>query len=116
MELTGEELRQMLVACSNNDGYGSPFVSGVQCNYVRDKKDSLLIKDLKLTKPDGSKFDLKRTYKVVTNSYVASIADSPRRDQGRSINRKTADLIIAYLERQPSVNYQGIRRIKVTKK
>ena len=69
------------------------------------------MKDVKLTKPDGSKFDMKRKYQLVTNSYVASIADSPRKDQGHSINRLTADLIINYLERQPSVSYQGVSRV-----
>ncbi|MGX8696221.1 MAG: hypothetical protein ACSW8D_07550, partial [Prevotella sp.] len=57
------------------------------------------------------KFDLKRKYWVVTNSYVASIVDSPRQDQGQSINRHTADLMIGYLEKQPSINYSGVRRV-----
>ncbi len=116
MELTGEELRQMLIASGGNDGYGFPYVSGVQCHITLSKKDSLTLKDFKLTNPDGSKFDLKRKYKVVTNSYVASIADSPRQDQGRNINRKTADLVIAYLERQSAINYQGRRCLFVTYK
>ena len=111
MEVTGEELRQMLVACGNNDGHGFPYVGGFQCDVVYDKKDSYKVKDVKLTKPDGSKFDMKRKYQLVTNSYVASIADSPRKDQGHSINRLTADLIINYLERQPSVSYQGVSRV-----
>ena len=114
MELTGEELRQLLMACSANDGYGFPYVSGVQCDVVFDQRDSLKVKDLRLARPDGSKFDLKRKYRVVTSSYVASIADSPCRDQGRNINRKMTDLVIAYLERQEEVNYQGIRRIQRT--
>ena len=106
----------LLMACGGNDGYGYPFVGGVQCHITLSKKDSLTLKDFKLTNPDGSKFDLKRKYKVVTNSYVASIADSPRQDQGRNINRKTADLVIAYLERQSAINYQGKRCLFVTYK
>ena len=78
---------------------------------LRGEKDSYKVKDVKLTKPDGSKFDMKRKYQLVTNSYVASIADSPRKDQGQRINRLTADLIINYLERQPSVSYQGVSRV-----
>ena len=53
---------------------------------------------------------------MVTTSYGASIADAPRSDQGQSINRKTADLIISYLERRSSVNYQGVKRIFETRK
>ena len=76
-----------------------------------DKKDLKKIKKLTLTTPDGKKFDLKKTYKVVTNSYVASICDAPRSDQGRSINKKTADMVIRFLEHQDSVDYQGKKRI-----
>ncbi len=116
LELTGEELRQMLLACAANDGYGFPFVSGISCKLQRDAKDPELIKKLTLTTPEGKKFDLKRRYKVITSSYVASIADSPRQDQGHSINRKTADLIISYLEKLTSVSYEGVRRIVEVKK
>ena len=70
------------------------------------------IKDVKLFAPDGKKLNLKKSYRVVTNSYVASICDAPRKDQGKSINRKTADIIIDYLGRQASINYQGMRRTR----
>ncbi|MBR1415494.1 MAG: bifunctional metallophosphatase/5'-nucleotidase [Prevotella sp.] len=116
MEITGAELRDMLISCCDNDANNFPYVSGVLCDVVRNAKDTLQVKNLTLRTPDGRKFDLKRRYKVVTNSYVASIADAPRNDQGQSINRKTADLIISYLERRPSVNYQGVKRIFETRK
>ena len=116
MELTGEELRQMLISCCDNDEALFPFVSGVVCHVVRDASDTTRVKSLKLSTPDGQKFNLKRTYKVVTNSYVASITDAPRRDQGHSVNRKTADLIIDFLEHRPSVNYQGVKRIFESRK
>ena len=113
MELTGEELRQMLISCSGNDGKLFPYISGVQCEVEYDGNDQL--KKLTLKTLEGKKFDLKKKYKVVTNSYVASISDAPRKDQGRSLNRKTTDLIISYLEKQPKVSYQGVCRIHRTK-
>ena len=113
MELTGEELRQMLISCFVNDNNLFPFVSGVVCDFVMDANDSTRIKKLTLRTPDGKKFDLKKKYRVVTNSYVSSICDAPRKDQGHDINKKTADLIIAYLEKQQGVNYQGTKRINV---
>ncbi len=116
MEITGQELRQMLLSSCGNDGYGFPFVGGITCQIVRDKKDPSRVKDLKLFNPDGSKFDLKRRYKVATSSYVASIADAPRQDQGHSINRKTADLVIDFLDSQESVSYQGENRITIVTK
>lgn len=111
MELTGEEFRRMLISCSENDDHGLPFVGGVQYEVKLDAKNPQKIAKLTLKTLDGKKFDLKRKYKVVTNSYVASIADSPRKDQGQRINRRTTELMLNFLEKQPSINYSGVRRI-----
>ena len=111
MEITGKELANMLVSCYENDDHQFPYVSGIICDVEHDTKDPLKLKKLTLKTLDGKKFDLKKTYKVVTNSYVASICDAPRSDQGHSINIKTADLIISFLEHQGSLDYQGKKRI-----
>ena len=79
---------------------------------IFDKKNPEKIKDLKITLPDGGKFDLKKTYKVTTNSYTAAIANSPRKDQGRALNRTTASLIQEYLEHQKTIDYTGVCRVK----
>ena len=76
-----------------------------------DKNDSTKIKKLQLLTLEGDKLDLNKTYKVVTNSYVAAISSSPRKDQGRSLNRETTDLIMKYLEHVGYVSYQGERRV-----
>ena len=111
LELTGEELRQMLIACHDNDGNNFPYVGGIRCEVQYDKADAAKIKKLQLLSLDGKKLNLKKTYKVVTNSYVAAISSSPRKDQGHSLNRETTDLIMNFLEHQGSVSYQGERRI-----
>ena len=112
MTVTGEELRQMILSCGRNDGYGFPRVAGICYDVYYDKIDSVRIKDVKLFGPDGKKLNLKKSYRVVTNSYVASICDAPRKDQGKNMNRQTADMIIEYLSKQPSINYQGVRRTR----
>jgi len=114
MEITGEELRQMLISCYDNDMNLFPFVSGLQCEVQYDD-DKNQVKKLTLKTLDGKKFDLKKKYKVVTNSYVASITDAPRQDQGHNLNKQTAGLLISYLEKQSSINYQGVKRIHVKK-
>ena len=51
------------------------------------------------------------TYQIKSrfgNSYSAAIADSPRKDQGRSLNRTTASLIQEYLELQGKIDYTGV--------
>jgi 5'-nucleotidase len=116
MELSGEELRNMLISCYDNDSHLFPFVGGILCEVEFDKKTPAQVKKLTLRTPDGKKLDLKKTYRVVTNHFVASICDAPRRDQGHSINRKTADLIIDFLDRKKSVNYTGKKRITIVNK
>ena len=116
MELTGLELQRMLINCFDNDGQRFPLVSGVRCQVEREPKDSTRIKRLTLFNPDGSKFNLKKTYRVVTNNYVTTICDAPRHDQGTALNKKTSDLIISFLERRGSVNYKGVSRITEIKK
>ena len=111
LNLTGQELKDMLIACCDSDEHRFPSVSGIICNVTRDKKDPTKVKDLKITMPDGGKFDLKKTYKVVTNSYSAAIANSPRKDQGRGLNRTTASVIQEYLEHQGKIDYAGKCRI-----
>ena len=110
LELTGQELKDMIIATTYNDTYGFPKVSGIICHVVFDKKHPEKIKELKITNPDGSKFDLKKTYKVATNSYTASIADSPRKDEGRALNRTTASIIQEYLVHQGTIDYTGVER------
>ena len=111
LELTGEELRQMLIACHDNDENNFPYVGGIRCEVYYDKAVPTRIKELKLLTLDGKKLNLKKKYKVVTNSYVAAISTSPRVDQGHSLNTETTDLIMKYLEHQGSVSYQGTRCI-----
>ena len=113
MELTGQELKDMLIAITYADNdYGFPKVSGINCEVILDKKDPKKIKDVKFTLADGGKFDLKKTYKVVTNSYAAAIATSPHKDQGRALNRTTSALIQEYLEHQKTIDYTGVCRVK----
>ena len=111
MTLSGEELRQMLISCFNNDDHAFPYVGGIRCSVTFDKNDNTKIKDLKLLTLDGKKLNLKKNYRVVTNSYVAAICDAPRKDQGEDINRQTSDMLMRYLEKKGHVNYQGEKRI-----
>ena len=111
--LTGQELKDMLIATGNGDSdYGFPKVSGILCELIPDKQNASKIKDVKITLPDGGKFDLKKTYKVVTNSYVAATVNVPHKDPGRDLNRTTSDTIQAYLEHQKTIDYTGVCRVK----
>ncbi|MBQ9576318.1 MAG: bifunctional metallophosphatase/5'-nucleotidase [Muribaculaceae bacterium] len=107
MTLSGRELHDMLIACYSADRNRFPITSG--CTAVVTYRDSTKssIKKLELFAPSGKKLNMKKKYRVVTNNYVASIADSPREDQGERGDVTTSDLIIHWLEKKGVVDYQG---------
>lgn len=107
MTLNGKELKDMLIACYKADRNRFPITSG--CTAVVTYTDSTksAIKKLELFDTNGKKLDMKKKYRVVTNNYVASIADSPREDQGERSPLTTSDVIIQWLEKKGTVDYQG---------
>ena len=115
MTLTGEEFRKMLISCYDNSQGYFPFIGGAKCEVKFDKNDSTKIADLKLYTLDGGKFNLKKKYKLVTNSYVAAICDAPREDQGHDIGMVCSDMLIHFLEKQGYVDYLGTKRVKFVK-
>jgi 5'-nucleotidase len=110
MTLTGEEFRRMLISCFDNSQGYFPFVGGVVCHVQLDKEQERII-DLKLFTLDGKKFNLKKKYKVVTNSFVAAICDEPRSDQGTDIGMICSDMLMHFLEKKGKVDYRGVKRI-----
>jgi len=69
------------------------------------------IKKLTVKMADGSKFNLQRKYKVVMNSYIAATSKYDKEDAGQSLFRTTAELTIEYLEKQPALDYKGVKRM-----
>ena len=63
----------------------------------------------------GKKLNLKKTYRVVSNSYTVAVSPTNRKDEGKSIGITTPDLIKNYLEHQGKINYQGRRCLKENK-
>lgn len=110
MNITGKELYDLMKACYVNDENRFPLTSSnITCTITIDKANQANIKRLVISDDKGKPLDMKKTYRVVMNSYVASICDSPRKDQGRDTNLLTADMIIAHLEKVGKVSYAGKR-------
>ena len=107
MTLSGKELCDMIIACFKADRNRFPITSG--CTAVVTYSDSTksAIKKLELFDTSGKKLNMKKKYRVVTNNYVASIADSSREDQGVRSDVTTSDVIMHWLEKKGSVDYQG---------
>ena len=107
MTLSGKELSDMLIACFKADRNRFPVTCGCSAvvTYTDDSKST--IKKLELLDTNGKKLNMKKKYRVVTNNYVASIADSPREDEGERLAMTTSDIIIQWLEKKGIVDYQG---------
>lgn len=111
LNITGKELAEMLIACFDNDNQRFPYVGGMTAEYTVDPATQK-IKKLVLYGKDGKKLNLKKTYKVISNSYSVAVSPTNRKDQGHSLGVNTANLIMDYLEHQGQVNYQGRRCLK----
>ena len=101
LHVTGKELSEMLIACYDNDKQRFPY----------GKITKLVIFD-----KDGKKLNLKKTYKVVSNSYSVAVSPTKRGDEGHSLGITTPDMIKNYLEHQGRVNYEGRRCLKLISK
>lgn len=115
MSLTGKEFKDMLISCYDNSEGLFPFVGGVTCEVIFNKKDTTKIDDVRIFTLDGKKINMKKKYNVVTNSYVAAICDAPRADQGHDIGKICSDMLIAFLEKQKTIDYKGVKRLKFVK-
>ena len=63
--------------------------------------------------PDGSDFDVTKTYKVVTNSYMQSACKSYVSDPGHSMNIQTSVMLTNYLENLGVIRCKGMQNLKI---
>ena len=107
MTLSGKELHDMLIACYKADRNRFPITSGCTATVTYTDSTKKAIKKLEMFDTCGKKLNMKKKFRVVTNNYVASIADSPREDEGERGAVTTSDLIMQWLEKKGAVDYQG---------
>lgn len=112
LELTGEELLRMLLTYAAGRYYSFPFVGGIRCELTREPGDSTKLKSARLLTMKGKKLDMKRRYRVVTNNYVTATSRIPEGAAHRQ-NVQTTDIVIRFLEKRKTVNYQGVGRLSL---
>lgn len=112
--LTGEEVVRLIEAAYYADNNAPSYVSGIQYEMTVDKQSK--VKKIKVKMEDGSRFNLQKTYKVVLNSYLDKVSQYEKKDQGRGLSRTSADYMIDFLEKQPAIDYQGVKRVILKKK
>ena len=115
LNVTGRELAAMLISCYDNDKQRFPYVGGMTCDVVINPADGKISK-LTLYGKDGKKLNLKKTYRVVSNSYSVAVSPTSRSDEGHSLGITTPDVIKNYLEHQGRVNYQNRRCLNIIQK
>ena len=106
VHVTGKELAEMLVSCYDNDKQRFPYVGGLTCEVVIDPATQK-VKKITLFDLNGKKLNLKKTYRVVSNSYTVAVSPTNRADQGQSVGITTPDIIKNYLEHQKKISFQG---------
>ena len=114
--VTGEDILNIITTYSRGSLYHLPRVGGILCEAVIDKDDpdKNRLKSIQLKTLDGKEFDLNKTYKLVTSSYMASVCKQYFNSTTHSLNMLTSDLLTQFLEKKGVVNYEGVNRLKVT--
>lgn len=116
LTLTGEEIMKILTTYSRGSLYHLPRIAGAICEVTIDKEDENKdrLKAIHLKTIDGQDFDMQKTYKVVTNSYMQSACKSYISNPGHSLNIQTSVMLTNYLERLGVINSNGLHNMKVT--
>ena len=102
----------MLISCYDHDKQRFPFVSGFTCDVTINPATKKIAK-LVLFDENGKKLNLKKTYRLVANSYAVAVSPTNRKDQGRDMSVTSPESIKNYLEHQGKVSYQGVSRVKI---
>ena len=114
LELTGNEIARMMLSYCHNTLHSFPYVGGMKCEITLEKDFPEKIKGIKLLTLDGKKLNMKKKYRVVTNSYIPATSEIPE-GSDHMLNVQTTDLIMQYLAKKKTVNYQGVKRLQIIK-
>jgi 2',3'-cyclic-nucleotide 2'-phosphodiesterase (5'-nucleotidase family) len=112
LELTGNELLEMMLTYCHNSIISFPYVGGMKCDITLDPLNDKKIKSVKFLTPNGKKMDMKRKYRVVTNNYIPATSKIPEGSDQLMIDL-TTDIIMEYITKHGSVDYQGVRRLRI---
>lgn len=109
--ITGKELYNLIKSYSRMEINHFPHLGGFKAKVTVSKDNPETITDFKLFAIDGSPLKMKRTYRVVTNSYVSAASRAFGISKRIGLNSETADMIMDFLKRRGTVDYQGVNRI-----
>lgn len=113
-ELSGDEVAEFLKEICITDDYGPAFVSGIKYEITlgKDNKD---VREVRITMPDGSKFNTQKKYKVVASSYIGSTAKFSKSGTHRNTFMVQTECLMNYLSKQPAIDYKGADCVEIKK-
>ena len=114
LTLTGNELLHMMLSYAHDRLNSFPYVSGMQCVITLSKENPRVIEKVKLLTTDGRPLDMRRRYRVATNSYIIATSEIPE-GVCEHFNLLTTDLIMQFLQQHGSVSYQGERCLHIVR-
>ncbi|MCR5659665.1 MAG: bifunctional metallophosphatase/5'-nucleotidase [Bacteroidales bacterium] len=104
-QMTGEQVKKFILnSYRKNGGYPS-YVSGMTYTVSDDGRNVWV--DM-----EREPFSTKKTYKVAFNSYMASTVNVESIDEGKSMFMTSEEMMIEFLRRHKTVDYQGVMRTK----
>lgn len=104
-QMTGEQVKKFILNSYRKNGGFPSYVSGMTYE-VRDDGRSVWI-DM-----DGGNFSTKNIYKVTINSYMATTVIIESVDEGKSLFKTSEEMLIEFLRKHKTVDYQGVLRTK----
>lgn len=113
IELTGEEIQRLILACRHADEDRFPIVSGMKYEVEFSKQDPNVINYINLMNEDGTPLDMKKTYKLVTNTYIQAICKFDHKNDYYPVGTKCINLMLNYLRKQKSIDYRDKRNVVV---
>lgn len=105
-EMTGQQVKNYIIDSYRKNGGHPSYVSGMTYEMQTVGKLSVYVT------PDSGHFSTKATYKVAMNSYMASTVRFESLDDGESQYMTSEEMMIEFLRRHKTIDYQGIRRTK----
>lgn len=104
-QMTGAQVKHFILNSYRKNGGFPSYVSGMTYTVSEDGNDVWV-------EMDGARFSTKNLYKVAFNSYMASTVDVRSQNEGRNTFKTSEEMIIEFLKKHKTVDYQGVSRTR----
>ena len=102
-QMTGEQVKKFILNNYRKNGGYPSYVSGMTYKVSDDGRNVWV---------NGNGFSTKKVYKVAFNSYIASTVNIESVDEGESMFMTSEEMLIEFLKRHKTVDYQGVVRTR----